>query len=309
MKSSLTTSCLPALGFRLLIALGVVFAAGCTAVNNSGVALHRKPDLSGVIPGTSLRRVAGLGEPAKKEPLVSADPKGPEVWIYEWDLPDDGVNNKMFTSVVVKDGIILGYAEETPDKWTKNPVLYNEAVQASELENGASLAAMAAAVQKHGRSKLRAGASQLQQWEYPFERGGFAGGESAALPTITPGERDWRALPHGRHVGPVRALLDRRNFVAHGAAEEIVPPVGSADAPAAQAGVAAAGTPPAAQGVAAVAGNDSAPPAASAKKSLRELEAEELRIRKDASLTKEERMRKLREIWKLQLEVSGKKEA
>lgn len=44
-------------------------------------------------------------------------------------------------------------------------------------------------------------------------------------------------------------------------------------------------------------------------KSLVELEAEELRIRKDASLTHKERMRKLREIWRQQLAVMGKKSA
>jgi hypothetical protein len=33
-----------------------------------------------------------------------------------WDLPNDEVNNKMFTSVVVKDGVILGWHEETADK-------------------------------------------------------------------------------------------------------------------------------------------------------------------------------------------------
>ena len=45
------------------------------------------------------------------------------------------------------------------------------------------------------------------------------------------------------------------------------------------------------------------------RKKLVELEAEELRIRKDPALDKRQRMEKLREIWKLQLEVMGKKAA
>jgi hypothetical protein len=45
------------------------------------------------------------------------------------------------------------------------------------------------------------------------------------------------------------------------------------------------------------------------RKKLAELEAEELRIRKDPALDKKQRMEKLREIWKLQLEVMGKKAA
>jgi hypothetical protein len=45
------------------------------------------------------------------------------------------------------------------------------------------------------------------------------------------------------------------------------------------------------------------------RKKLIELEAEELRIRKDPALDKKQRMEKLRAIWKLQLEVMGKKTA
>jgi hypothetical protein len=44
----------------------------------------------------------------------------------------------------------------------------------------------------------------------------------------------------------------------------------------------------------------------SPRKSLIALEAEELRIRKDPALTREERMRKLRDIWQKQLAVMGK---
>ena len=47
----------------------------------------------------------------------------------------------------------------------------------------------------------------------------------------------------------------------------------------------------------------------SPRKSLIALEAEELRIRKDPALTKDERMRKLRDIWQKQLAVMGKTSA
>ena len=47
----------------------------------------------------------------------------------------------------------------------------------------------------------------------------------------------------------------------------------------------------------------------SPRKRLIELEAEELRIRKDPALDKKQRMQKLREIWKQQLEVMGKRAA
>jgi len=42
------------------------------------------------------------------------------------------------------------------------------------------------------------------------------------------------------------------------------------------------------------------------KRSLVQLEAEELRIRRDPSLTPSQRMQKLRDIWKQQLAVMGK---
>jgi len=59
--------------------------------------------------------------------------------------------------------------------------------------------------------------------------------------------------------------------------------------------------------VALLASSDSAGETKSPRKKLIELEAEELRIRKDQSLSKKERMEKLRAIWKQQLAVMGKK--
>lgn len=64
---------------------------------------------------------------------------------------------------------------------------------------------------------------------------------------------------------------------------------------------------PAAQPV--VASNDFAAETKTSGKSLAELENEELRIRNDQSLTKKERMEKLRAIWKQQLAAMGKKDA
>jgi len=66
---------------------------------------------------------------------------------------------------------------------------------------------------------------------------------------------------------------------------------------------------PAAPEIVVVAANEAGAEAKAPRKKLIELEAEELRIRKDSNLTKKERMQKLREIWKQQLEVTGKKAA
>ncbi|MFM8229671.1 MAG: hypothetical protein ACKOAL_00445, partial [Chthoniobacterales bacterium] len=68
-------------------------------------------------------------------------------------------------------------------------------------------------------------------------------------------------------------------------------------------------TAPAPAEVVVVAANEAAAETKTPRQKLIQLEAEELRIRKDESLTKKERMQKLREIWKQQLEVMGKKAA
>ncbi|MGA1128948.1 MAG: hypothetical protein ACO3XN_02645 [Chthoniobacterales bacterium] len=52
-----------------------------------------------------------------------------------------------------------------------------------------------------------------------------------------------------------------------------------------------------------------APALPASRQSLIVLEAEELRIRRDPALTREERMRKLRDIWQRQLAVMGKTSA
>ena len=71
--------------------------------------------------------------------------------------------------------------------------------------------------------------------------------------------------------------------------------------------VAAAPTPTPAPVV--VAANTQTAEKKSPRKKLIELEAEELRIRKDPALDKKQRMQKLRDIWKQQLEVMGKRTA
>ena len=125
----------------------LLFLAGCATKNDAGITLYKKPDLSKVAPGTPLKKVAGLKKPIKKEALTKGDLKGAEAWLFEWDLPNDEVNNKMFTSVVVKDGVILGYAEESADKWSKNPKLHKAAKMDSAWEDMAGYMAQAARYQ------------------------------------------------------------------------------------------------------------------------------------------------------------------
>ncbi len=56
-----------------------------------------------------------------------------------------------------------------------------------------------------------------------------------------------------------------------------------------------------------IAPKPSAPTGATIKKTMIQLEAEELRIRNEPNLTRAERMQKLRAIWNQQLALMGKK--
>lgn len=119
----------------VLCLLSTLALTGCATKNDAGIVLHRKPDLTTVAPGTPVSKVASLKKPIKREVITKGELKGAEAWLYEWDAPGDEVNNKMFTSVVVKDGVILGYAEDTPDKWRKDPKLHEAAKLASSWED------------------------------------------------------------------------------------------------------------------------------------------------------------------------------
>ncbi len=172
-----------------------LLVAAC-AKNEYGIPLKKKPDLSAVQPGTPISKVRGLKKPIKKEALTQGELNGAEAWLFEWNLPNDEVNNRMFTSVVVKDGVVLGWHEETPDKWTKSPELYKAARLDTALENLAAAQARAA----YTRMALGALASQnasraaYDPMQYvntstflykpepytPIPFGGLAGGQTGA---------------------------------------------------------------------------------------------------------------------------------
>ncbi len=246
---------------------------GCAATNDSGVALHRKPDLSSVSPGTPVAKVPALKKPLRKEPANDPALPGAEVWLFEWDLPDDGVNNRMFTSVVVKDGLVVGIREETPDKWQQDPQQHMAAKLDSALEDVASLKATAA--RYHRVASLRENyqaAPYADTWDLLAERTRFIRRESAPSPAADQGPADQTAAPAENQAAPAPAPMPATPVIAPAAPPNPAP------------------------GESVV---QSAPP----RKTLRELEAEELAIRKDPTLTKKERMRRLHDVWKQQREV------
>lgn len=253
----------------LLVLLAAAGLAGCATTNDSGVVLHTKPDLSTVVPGTPVDKVAALKTPLRKEPITVGADHGAELWIYEWDLPDDGVNNRMFTSVVVKDGLVVSFREETADKWQQDKQLHLTAKLDSALEDVSSL--KAAAVRYQRVAGLR--------------------DSSNAAP----------------YADTLDLLTQRARFI-HRNSPAVVAQAVEDSSPAENQAVAVS-TPaaPGAPGIA-VAPEPSPAPAAPEvalpKKTLRQLEAEELGIRADSSLTQQERMRRLHEIWRQQREVT-----
>jgi hypothetical protein len=167
MKFAIRLTCALALGMLL---------AGCATTNDAGVRLYKKPDLSKVTPGTPVTKVASLKKPIKREVITKGELKGAEAWLYEWDAPNDEVNNKMFTSVVVKDGAVVGWYEETPDKWRKDPALHKQAKLLSALENyqghmakAAAYGAAASYMASYGASMVnRAANAPMQAYNTAF---------------------------------------------------------------------------------------------------------------------------------------------
>ena len=157
-----------------LIPAAALALAGCATTNDSGVPLHPKPDLSAIAPGTPVDTIAALNKPVHKEPVADSGSPGAEVWLFEWDLPDDGVNNRMFTSVVVKDGLFVSFSEETADKWRQDPQQHMAAKLDSALEDVASLNATAARHQRVASMRENFNAAPYADtWDLLMERARF----------------------------------------------------------------------------------------------------------------------------------------
>jgi len=256
----------------LILLLAAAGLAGCATTNDSGVVLHTKPDLSTVVPGTPVGKVAALKKPLKKEPITDGADHGAETWIYEWDLPDDGVNNRMFTSVVVKNGLIVSFREETADKWQQDNQLHMTAKLDSALEDVSSLKATAARYQRVASMRDNSNAA-------PYDE---------TLDLLTERARFIHRNNPMAVAQPIQDIAPAENqavtFSAPAAPEVPATALAPEPSPAPAAPVAEVALP---------------------KKTLRQLEAEELGIRADASLTKQERMRRLHDVWKQQREVTS----
>jgi len=295
---------------HLHLILAACLVAGCATVNDSGVPLHKKPDLANISPGTPIAEVADLRKPDERTPIAEGRFKGSEVLLYEWDLPNDEVNNRMYTRVMVKDGIILGYTEETSDKWQRNPHSHKIAKLDSAFEDIASLKARAARYPMGEPLPAPGETSTTDTRSLLMKRSHFILQDGSGAPANHSDSHQAEVLSFGSQVGPsdvAQAGREEQSMLAAvensgplpGGLAQSTSPAPPSPVPAAQQETSTT--------ITAVAQHTPFNP--SSPKTLSELEAEELRIRKDASLTKTERMQKLREIWEQQLAVTGKKAA
>jgi hypothetical protein len=186
----------PLIHLFLAAALAVVLAGCATTTNDAGVRLYKKPDLSKVAAGTPVAKVAALKNPIHREAITKGVLKGAEVWVYEWDAPDDEVNNRMFTYVVVRDGAIIDYVEDSPDKWRKDPKSYKAAKLASSWEDISGYMAQAARYQAAANMLANYSANQPRPRSVDYSSLYAFADESTYGPLTGPSASRTRLTPH-----------------------------------------------------------------------------------------------------------------
>lgn len=210
-------------------------------------------------------------------------------------------------------------ADISNDGLAKNPAFANFC---RKLEPGAGLVKAA--------SYLMHTSPFSSMRDFLMERCKFILQDDTGIPAAVLTESNWQLRPYGRYIRPIemfRGYYQKELAKIHAAGDGKPLEFGigyhyrvnecnmllaareGGSIPVAQTQTAPAAIPEPETAILASLGMTGAKtqPARPAAKSLAELEDEELRIRADKSLTKAERMRKLREIWQKQLAVMGKK--
>ena len=92
-----------------------VLAAGC-----AGPKTLKKRDLSSVQVGEVAALSKKLSKPTYILPVTKGRYRGAQMYVYEWDKPDDNIVNRMYTYVVVRDGLVAAVFEDPADKYEKD---------------------------------------------------------------------------------------------------------------------------------------------------------------------------------------------
>jgi hypothetical protein len=311
----------PALG-RLYGSLKNVLALSFFITKDMGSDFHNN-DLPGTTP-VLITFLARLGKTVRSVDLVALDTDGSE-------LPRDG-ERLAGDSPDMTPGVKITFdsGAGTP---AQTLYYFTADISNTGLEKNSGFANFC--------RKLEPGAGLVKAASYlmhtsPFsdtrdflmERCKFILQDDTGIPAAIFTDRQWEVRPYGRYVRPIdmfRGYYQKELAKLYAGADRVPLEFGvgyyhrvnecsmilaSRDAHS----VAVAAAPPAEPSVPAaapapaivLAANKALAESKSCKKSLTELENEELRIRQDETLTKPERMRKLHEIWKQQLAAMGK---
>jgi len=325
---------------RLYGSLDTVLALGFFKTADMG-SDFRNPELPGITP-VIMTFLGRLGKTVKSVDLVAVDREGNE----SPRAADSEAGETLTPGVKIVFNSGQGTPEQTVyyfstnisnDGLAKNPGFANFC---RKLEPGAGLVKAA--------SYLMHSSPFSATRDFLMERCKFILQDDTGIPATVFAESKWQMRPYGRYVRPIEMfrgnyqkklaeihaagdgvplefgvgyyyrVADCNMLLASRDADSIVvaelpqPEVAAETSPSPEPTpmvVAETETAPAPAEVVLVTANEAAAETKTPRQKLIELEAEELRIRKDESLTKKERMQKLREIWKQQLEVMGKKAA
>lgn len=325
---------------RLYGSLDTVLALGFFKTKDMG-SDFRNPDLPGITP-VLMAFLARLGKTIRSVDLVSVDRDGNE----HSRAAIDAVGEDATPGVKIVFSSGEGTPEQTVYYFSTN--ISNEGLAGNpgfanfcrKLEPGAGLVKAA--------SYLMHTSPFSATRDFLMERCKFILQDDTGIPAAVFAEQKWEMLPYGRYVRPIdmfrgyyqkklaeiyaggdrvplefgvgyyyriadcNMILAGRNADSVTVAVESSAPlpaeVGSASVTSGGSSEAAAATTVAPPAIV-IAADAVSSGTKSSRKTLVELEAEELRIRNDNSLGKKERMQKLREIWKQQLTVMGRKAA
>jgi len=323
---------------RLYGSLDTVLSLGFFKTADMG-SDFRNPELPGITP-VLMAFLARLGKTVKSVDLIAVDRDGNESPRAAGN--ETGEDLTPGVKIVFDSG--HGTPEQTVYYFSTN--ISNEGLGKNpgfanfcrKLEPGAGLVKAA--------SYLMHTAPFSATRDFLMERCNFILQDDTGIPATVFAESKWQMRPYGRYVRPIdmfRGNYQKKLAEIHAAgdgvplefgigyyyrvadcnmllasrdADSIIvaalpePEAASEPSPSPEPPaivVAETESAPAPPEVAVGAANEADSEIKSPRKRLIELEAEELLIRKDSSLTKKERMQKLREIWKRQLEVMGKK--
>ena len=105
---------------RAANALGFFLCATFAVTGCAGPKTFKKRDLSSVQVGETAALSKKLSKPTYIVPVTKGRYQGAQMYVYEWDLPDDNIVNRMYTYVVVRDGLVAAVFEDPADKYEKD---------------------------------------------------------------------------------------------------------------------------------------------------------------------------------------------